>query len=75
MLHVVVLPDRHRAAYVYRNAEEHLCNHCCSRKTITITYSEYVFVAAGIQHAMCMRRVIIVICGLSGYIIYFHIIS
>ena len=44
-------------------------------KAISITYSECVFVAEGIQHAMRMRRVIIVICGLSGYIIFFRIIS
>jgi len=32
-----------------------------------------VFVALGIQHAMRMRRT--VICGLSGYTIFFRIIS
>jgi len=31
-----------------------------------------VFVASGIQHAMRMRH--IVICGLSGYTIFFYII-
>jgi len=34
-----------------------------------ITYSERVFVALGIQHAMRMRH--IVICGLSGSAIVF----
>ena len=29
-----------------------------------VTYSEYVFVALGIQHAMCIHH--IVICGLYG---------
>jgi hypothetical protein len=37
-----------------------------------ITYSECVFVALIIQHAMRMRR--IVICGLSSSTLFFHII-
>ena len=47
--------------------------HCCSRKTISTTYSECVFVALGIQHAIRLRH--IVICGLSGPTIFFYIIS
>jgi hypothetical protein len=35
--------------YVSRNNETGLCNHCCSGKAISITYSENVFVAAGIS--------------------------
>ena len=34
-------------------------------KTINVTYSECLFVALGIQHAMRMRY--IVICDLTGY--------
>ena len=41
-----------------------LRNHCCSGKTIIITYSEWVSVALGFQHVMSMRHV--VICGLPG---------
>jgi len=37
--------------YVYRNMEECSCNNCCSGEAISITYSEHVFVALGIQHA------------------------
>ena len=48
-------------------------NHCCHGKAMTITYSEYVFVALGNQHAMGIDH--IVICGLSGSTIFFHIIS
>jgi len=39
----------------------------------SITYSESVFVALGIQHVMRVRR--IVICDLSGSTVFFHIIS
>jgi L,D-peptidoglycan transpeptidase YkuD (ErfK/YbiS/YcfS/YnhG family) len=50
------------------------CNHCCSGKqTIRITYSECVFVALDIQHSMRMRH--IVITGLPGSTVFFHIIS
>jgi hypothetical protein len=38
-----------------------------------MTNSERVFVALGIQHATGMRH--IVICGLSGFTKFFHIIS
>jgi len=56
-----------------RNIQAHSCNHCCLGKAIIITYSECVFVALGIQHAIGMRQ--IVIYGLPGSTIIFHIIS
>ena len=40
---------------------------------MSITYSECVFAALGIQHAMRMHR--IVICGLSGSTVFFRVIS
>jgi hypothetical protein len=33
-----------------RNIEARLCNHCCSGKSIIITYSECMSVDLGIQH-------------------------
>ena len=62
-----------QAKYVERNTEVFPCSHCCSAKAISITYSECVFVALGIRHAMRMLHV--VICGLPGFTIFFHIIS
>jgi hypothetical protein len=46
---------------------------CCSEKATSITYSECVSAALVIQYAMGMRH--IVICGLSGCIIFFYVIS
>ena len=43
--------------YVQRNTEARSFNHCCSGKAVSITYSESVFVALDIQHAMRIRRV------------------
>ena len=37
---------------------------------MSITYSEFVFVHLGIQHAMRMRH--IVACGLFGSTVFFH---
>ena len=56
-----------------RNIEARSNNHCCNGKSINITYSEWVFISLGTQHAVRMRR--IVICGLPGPTAYFHIIS
>ena len=44
---------------MYNISELLSCNHCCSRNAISITYSEYVSVASVIQHAECMRLIIL----------------
>jgi Na+/glutamate symporter len=50
--------------YVYSNTVARLCNHCCSGKTISITYSEFVCVALCSQHEKRMCRIILssVVC-------------
>jgi len=58
--------------YAYRNIEARCCNHCCTVKTVSIVYSECVFLALGIQHAMHMRH--IAICILPDSTLFFHII-
>jgi hypothetical protein len=43
--------------YVQREIEARLYNHCCSGKTISIIYSELVFVALDIHHAVRIRPI------------------
>jgi len=57
---------------VQRITEARSCKHCWGGKSKTIIYSECVFVALGIQHAMRMRHT--VICSLPRSTIFFHII-
>jgi hypothetical protein len=54
------------------NIEGPSCNHCYRETAIGVTYSEYVSVALGIQHAMRLHRVIFFICCMSGCTIFFH---
>jgi hypothetical protein len=47
------------------------CNHFWIEKAVSITYSEYVLVALGMQHAIRMRH--IVSYGLPGCIVFFQL--
>jgi len=55
-----------------QNTEARSCKHCCIDKAISITYFQCVSVALVSQQAMRMRH--IVACGLSGSIVFIHII-
>jgi hypothetical protein len=50
-------------------------NHCCSGKAITITYSECVYVALVIQHAMRMCHFILTFAACLCVPYFFHITS
>ena len=56
MIHVYYNYDK--TMYIQRNTEVHLCNHCCSGKAVSITYSECTSVALVIQHAKSIRHII-----------------
>ena len=74
---LVVMSVTRHAVYALRSIEARSCNRCYSgggkKKSISVTYSEFVFVAFDIQHALRMRH--LVACGLSGSAVFFHIIS
>ena len=55
---------------VQRNNAALSCNHCCSGKVISNTYSERVFAALGIQHAMRMSHIVICILRCSKIFLY-----
>jgi len=46
-------------------------NHCLGGKAISVTYSECVFVALGIQHVIPMRHIFV--CALPLSTVFFHI--
>ena len=60
-----------QAMYVRRNNEGRSRNHCCDGKTISITYSECVFVALLARKAHAPYYIV---CDLSGHAIILHVI-
>jgi hypothetical protein len=61
-----------------RSNEARSCNQYCCGKAVSITYSQCVFVClCSLSFPACKAHAqyYIVICGLSGFTIFFHIIS
>jgi hypothetical protein len=58
-----------------RNIEARSCNHCCSGKAMSITYCKCVFVALVIQHAKCMRYVMLYLTVQFFYIFPHYFIN
>jgi len=48
--------------YIQRNIEARSCNHCCSGKAASISYSECVSEALVIWHAKHMHLIFIAAC-------------
>jgi hypothetical protein len=58
----------------YKCIEARSRNHCCREKATSITYSECVCNLSYPAHS-AHALYYIVICGLFGYTIFFHIVS
>ena len=64
-----------QAMYAYRNIEARSRNHCCRGKSMSILYSECVFVASVTQHAKRMRHSMLPFATCLTLPYFFHIIS
>ena len=68
------LQRKRRAVHFWRNIEARSCSRCCSTKAISVSYSEYVFIAFRIQHAMRMPP-LCHLCPLRLYNIFPHYLT
>ena len=67
--------EAEQAMYVQRATGKYSCNHCC-REVIIVTYSVCVCVCNHkLKYNKAHALYCILICGLSGCIKIFHIIS
>jgi len=70
-----IYKQQDRQCIYKRNIEALSSNHCCSRKTMSITYCKCVFVALVIQHAKCMRCVMLHLTVRFYYIFPHYLIN
>ena len=66
---MVTSSNKYRQCTYERNIEARSCNHRCSEKSVSITYSEWVLLALFIQHPMHMLSIILssVTCTVLPY--------
>jgi hypothetical protein len=73
--HAMVQGDHKTGSLRKRKDEARSRNHCCRGKALIIKHYAYVFSSLSYPACKAHAPYYIVICGLSGSTIFFHIIS
>jgi len=66
--------EKRQALYVERNIEVRSCNHCCSGKAISVTYSESMYVAL-VSSMQCACVILSSVWSVRLYIVFPHYLT